>query len=171
MQLAGHAGAVNAVAFHANSAKIASAGADKSVRLWDIASGQAVVITKDIPNPVTAVAWNAAGTQVAAGFSDGGIALFKADVAEPPLEKALAGNTQAITGLAYAPGGEAVYSSAADGNIRRYQVSDGAQQWAQGHGAAVHDLALSADGQFLASAGENNQVKIWQAAKIGRAHV
>jgi WD40 repeat protein len=163
-QLAGHAGAVNAVAFHANSAKIASAGADKSVRLWDLASGQAVVITKDIPNPVTAIAWNAAGTQVAAGFSDGGIALFKADVAEPPLEKALAGNTQAITGLAYAPGGEAVYSAASDGNVRRYQVADGAQQWAQAHGAAIHDLALSADGQFLATAGENNQVKIWQAA-------
>lgn len=163
-QLAGHTAAINAIAFAANSAKVATGGADKSIRIWDIASGAVVVVTAGIPNPVTALAWNPAGNQIAGGFSDGGIALFKADVAEPPVEKMLAGNTQAISGLAYANGNEAVYSSAADGTVRRYQVSDGAQQWAQNHGAAIHDLALSPDGQFLATAGENNQVKIWQAA-------
>ena len=163
-QLAGHTAAVQALAFHPNSMKLVSGGADKSVRLWDLATGQAVVVTNGIPNPVTAVAWHPGGNQVAAGCSDGQTLLLKVDVAEPPVEKMLAGNPAAITGLAYANGGEAVYTACADGGLRRFQVADGAQQWAQSHGAAINDLALSPDGNLLATAGENAQVKIWQAA-------
>jgi WD40 repeat protein len=166
-QLAGHTAAVTSLSFTANSAQLASGSADKSVRLWNVASGQAVVITSGIPNPVTAVAYHPNGTQVAAGFSDGQIALFKADVAEPPLERPLAGNTKAITGLAYNPAGDAIYTSSEDGSVRRYQSSDGAQQWAQNHGAVIHELALSPDGNLLATAGENNQVRVWAAANGG----
>ncbi|MFN0055936.1 MAG: c-type cytochrome domain-containing protein [Planctomycetales bacterium] len=165
--LAGHTSAVSSLAFSANSAKLVSGGADKSVRVWDVASGQALAITAGVPNPVTAVAFHPNLVQVAAGFSDGQIALFKVDVAEPPVERMLVGNTKAITGLAYAPGGEAVYTSSEDGTVRRYQTADGAAQWGQNHGAPIHDLALSADGALLATAGENNQVRIWMAANGG----
>jgi WD40 repeat protein len=163
-QLEGHSGALAAVCFSANGAKLASGGADKTLRIWDLATGQAVVVTAGIPNAVTAIAWHPQGAQLAAGFADGQVALFKVDVAEPPVERMLAGNGQAITGLVYSPQGESVFSACADGNLRRYQVSDGAQQWAQAHGAAIHDLAQSPDGQFLATAAENNQVRIWVAA-------
>ncbi len=166
-QLAGHTAAVTSLSFTANSAQLASGSADKSVRLWNVASGQVVAITNGIPSPVTAVAYHPNGTQVAAGFSDGQIALFKADVAEPPLERPLAGNTKAITGLAYSPTGDAIYTSCEDGSLRRYQPADGAQQWAQNHGAVIHELALSPDGNLLATAGENNQVRVWAAANGG----
>ena len=166
-QLAGHTAAVTSLSFTANSAQLASGSADKSVRLWNLASGQAVVITNGIPNPVTAVVYHPNGTQVAAGFSDGQIALYKADVAEPPLERPLAGNTKAITGLAYSPAGDAIYSSCEDASVRRYNPADGAQQWAQNHGAVIHELALSPDGNLLATAGENNQVRVWAAANGG----
>src|SRR5258708_17334878 len=93
--------------------------------------------------------------------------VFKAGVAEPPLERPLAGNTKAITGLAYSPSGDAIYTSCEDGSLRRYQPADGAQQWAQNHGAVIHELALSPDGNLLATAGENNQVRVWAAANGG----
>src|SRR5258708_22791522 len=93
--------------------------------------------------------------------------MFKADVAEPPLERPLAGNTKAITGLAYSPSGDAIYTSCEDGSLRRYQAADGAQAWAQNHGAVIHDLAISPDGNLLATAGENNQVRVWAAPNGG----
>src|SRR5258708_4405909 len=93
--------------------------------------------------------------------------VFKAGVAEPPLERPLAGNTKAITGLAYSPSGDAIYTSCEDGSLRRYQTADGAQQWAQNHGAVIHELALSPDGNLLATAGENSQVRVWAAASGG----
>src|SRR4029077_9167027 len=82
-------------------------------------------------------------------------------------ERVLVGNTKNITGLAYSPGGDAVYSSSEDGTVRRYQTGDGAQAWAQNHGAVIHDLAISADGNLLATAGENNQVRVWAAPNGG----
>src|SRR4029077_7244673 len=82
-------------------------------------------------------------------------------------ERVLVGNTKNITGLAYSPGGEAIYTASEDGTVRRYQTGDGAQQWAQNHGAVIHDLAISPDGNLLATAGENNQVRVWAAPNGG----
>jgi len=79
----------------------------------------------------------------------------------------LDGNTQPVRGLAFHPNNQLVFAVAADGTLRGYSPQNGQATFSTGHGAAVNDLAVSADGQFLATAGDNNVVRIWNASGGG----
>ncbi len=76
----------------------------------------------------------------------------------------LPGGAKNVTALAYHPNGQSVYASFADGTLRAFRTTDGQQAYAANHGAAIHDAALSPDGQFLVTAGEDKVLKIWTAA-------
>ncbi len=79
----------------------------------------------------------------------------------------LDGNTQPIRSMAFHPNGQAVFVVAADGTLRGYSPQNGQATFATGHGAAVSDLAISADGQILATAGDNAQVRLWNSSGGG----
>ena len=79
----------------------------------------------------------------------------------------LDGNTQPVRGMAFHPNGQLVFVAAADGTLRGYSPQSGQPSFATGHGAAVNDLAISADGQVLATAGDNAQVRLWNASGGG----
>lgn len=159
--LAGHAGAVNSVRFQAGGARLVSGGADKTLRVWDVAAGQQVAKV-DVPAAIEAVAIHPSGNQAVSGAADGAISVWK--IAETPaLERPLMGHTGRISGLAYSNDGGLIYSASADGTLRAFQSGDGAQRYAAQAGGPIHDLATSADGQWLATAGEDKSVRVWNA--------
>jgi WD40 repeat protein len=68
-----------------------------------------------------------------------------------------------ITALLSSAEGSLTFSSAEDGRIIA-ATNGGEEKFAASHGAPVLALALSGDGQWLASAGADRQVRIWSAA-------
>lgn len=76
----------------------------------------------------------------------------------------LEGNTQPVRTTAFHPNGSLVYVAAADGSLRGYSPQNGQATFNANHGAAVNDLAISFDGQFLATAGDNHIVRLWNAS-------
>src|SRR5262249_49510350 len=153
--LAGHAAVPKSVAFSPDNLRVVSVGADNLAIAWDAVGG---VLLESFPVPagLTFARFGTANNIIDVGGADKAITALSLH-----FEGVLAGNTKNITGLVYSPAGDAVYCSSEDGTVRRYNTGDGAQAWAQNHGAVIHDLAISPDGNLLATAGENNQVRVW----------
>jgi WD40 repeat protein len=161
LTLAGHAAAPKAVAFSNDNTRLVSSGPDNLAIAWDVATGAAL---ENVPvaKGLSFARFGSTPAALLIGSADKAITLYSLH-----FERFLPGNAKGITGLAFSPQGDAVYSSSEDGTVRRYAAANAAQQWAQNHGAPIHDLALSPDGNLLATAGDNNQVRVWAAANGG----
>jgi len=74
--LVGHTGAVNSIAFDPKGQRIVSGGSDKTVRLWDVETGQAIGQPLAARTSIEAVAFSVDGRTIAAAGADGGLRLW-----------------------------------------------------------------------------------------------
>lgn len=72
----GHASDVDVVAWHPNSHYVATGSADRTVRLWDVASGATVRLLAAQTSCLTCLAFSPDGGTLAAGSEDGSIAVY-----------------------------------------------------------------------------------------------
>jgi WD40 repeat protein len=76
-----------------------------------------------------------------------------------------------VTGLAFAPGGEVLYSTSWDGSVRRWEVASGKElRVADGYSGGL-EIAYASDGKRLASTADGAEVHVWDAVKGRRARV
>lgn len=162
----GQSAAVKILRFSPDSSRLACAGA-KSLRVWNVADGKSSQELA-LPAEIRSVAWASGGKQLAAGFADNSIRLYKvADGAAPALAAGaeLKGHTGAVTALdAIAPGNQ-LLSGSADGSVRVWNLENNQSIRQMTHGGAVTSVSARSDGKLFASAGENGIAKVWDAAK------
>lgn len=132
------------------------------VSLWNSANGRLLESFRD-----ASVRWAALGIQ------PGSLLISRQDSAptqtNAKYQMALEGNTAPVRGLVIHPNGQSIITAAADGSLRGFATQNGQSVFATSHGAAIHDLAMSIDGQYLATAGENQQVRLWLSNGQGYA--
>jgi WD40 repeat protein len=156
---------------------LASAGADRTVRTWNYAAGEMVTEFDGTESALESVAFQPDGKRVAAGAADGTVVIFSLEAlkqqahenADEDAETSavvlrLSGMTQKVTAVRFSDNGQTIYTACMDGTVRGFAAADGQQRFSANHGAPVHDLAISNDGQRLASAGDNKIVRLWNPA-------
>jgi WD40 repeat protein len=169
------AGLVQSVSLSPDRRLLAAAGADGTLRLWDVTSpghpvsaGAALDPASD--SPLYATAFSPNGKILAAAGAGRVVQLW--DVSRPghPVRLGrLTGPANTVYSVAFSPDGTMLAAGSADDTVRLWDITDPASPKPLGRpltGAAgyVESVAFSPDGTMLAAGSADDTVRLWDIA-------
>lgn len=158
--LRGHTSRVRGVAICRDSPLVATASEDETVRLWDTRTYKCTAILRGHSDAVWALAFEATGTILASGGEDCQVNLWdvrkQARIAEPITFE------DRIYALACSPRESVVACAGGNAKITIIDMSNShIHTILEGHSARIRSMQFSSDGKFLASAGIDGSLRIW----------
>jgi cytochrome c len=158
-ELRAHGGPVRAIAAMPDG-RLASAGFDGAIIVWDLGRGQALRVLRQHESAVNALLARADGCLVSGG-EDGQIAVWCETAGPAPI--ALAGHGAAISSLAMSPNARLLVSGSWDRTVRAWDLHDkglhGTSRVLVEHAAPVTSVAFSTDGATILSASQDGVLR------------
>lgn len=166
--LVGHEMQVRACVVSADAATVASVSFDRTLRLWDAATGleRARVTTEPDLNTSVLAACTSRNV-IACARAD--FALCILDAATGEVLRTLTGHTAAVTHCAFSRDGQRCASASEDGTVRVWSAVDGGSiALLASSGSRLRRLALSSDGRRAVSAGSGDTATLWDVDRQSR---
>jgi WD40 repeat protein len=167
--LSGHTGPVFSVAFGPGDL-LASASADKTVKLWDLKSRQEIR-TLEFQGPVRTLALSVDGRRLLTGDTSGTVQVLDLSTGQPTWKQ------QRVAAMfhevACSPDGIHIAAGSPDGAVRLWNASTRHLiHLFRPHGryGRVHSVTFGPDGRLLASGDSHQLVRVWDIATRQEAH-
>ena len=173
----GHTSIVWKVLFTPDGKELISVSDDKTIRFWDVASGEPIRVLRPPIGPgregmLYAAALSPDGRTLAVGgygLKDAIGSIYLISTTTGRIERVLKGHTERIHSLAFGvpPGGRLLLASGSDDNTARiWDVATGeCQRVLEGHTNSVYGVAFAPDASRLATASYDKTARIWSVAE------
>lgn len=157
-----HRDVIHAARFAPDGRRIASAGADRIVQSFDVASAKLLARFEGHQSGVLGVAWKADGLEIASAGADGGLWLWDADTGTR--KRALEGFTKPVTAVDFRGATDEIVSASADGVVRLHKGSDGSLvRTLPPVASALLALDVASNGEVIAAGAADGAVHVWDA--------
>ena len=171
----GHKAKIKDVIFSHDGRRLISASYDKTVRVWDVATGETLrvirgQIGKGDEGKIFAAAlspnerWLAVGGWLPGSREESDSIRF-VDFRTGQIRRLLKGHRSSINDLAFSPNSRHLLSGSFDHTARLWDVSAGkVKHVLRGHTDDIYAVAFSPDGRRLVTGSLDNSLKLWNAA-------
>lgn len=158
-----HGDEITALAFTPSGKLLASASLDRTIRIWDPASGKEARVLEGHKDAVLALAFSADGKLLGSASRDKTARLWDAGTGK---EHCQLGHPASVTTLAFARDGKSLATGSKDQRIRLWDPATGKEVAVLGrHRNQVTALAFAPGSRTLVSASQDSTIRIWDVVK------
>src|SRR5260370_15217399 len=158
-----HTGEVWTAEYRRDGQWIASAGTDRTIRLWRATGRQEALVLHGHTGKVTQLAFTGDGRRLESVSEDSTARIWEVD---PRLGlPVLPGDTDSVYAVAYSPDGQWIASGSWDKTVRLWDAQTGEPCAVLPHAGVVRTLAFSPNGSWLVSGCDGEKhLYIWNVA-------
>ena len=161
---AGHSNEVTTVAVSPDDRHVISGSADKTMKLWDLRTGNELATFRGHTAGIQSVAFSSDGRFVASGSRDHSVRLWNATTGTEIAT--FRDHENVVNGVRFFPDGR-LASASDDGTIKIWTTDPPAlKSTLHGHAKAVTFLEFIRSGTQFVSGSADQSVKIWDAANL-----
>jgi hypothetical protein len=156
----GHSSPVTSAVFSPDGKRIASASWDKTVKIWDAATGTLIRTLTGHSSSVISAVFSPDGKRIASASADSTVKIW--DAATGKLLATLSGHSSPVFSAVFSPDGKRIASASGDKTVKIWDAATGKLLAnLSGHSNSVISAVFSPDGKRIASASDDKTVRVW----------
>ena len=161
-QLMGHDDVVRAVAFSAKGDFLASAGSDRTIQLWSLATGKSFLTlgeNGEHGDRIQAISLSPNGQWLASASYDHTVILW--NLSQGTRHITLKEHTGRVTDVRFSPDGQQLATAGADNAVKLWRMPDGKLIKTFNTNSWTRGIAFNADGTQLSAIGFDGHIRVW----------
>jgi WD40 repeat protein len=157
-----HSDTVFGLQFSPDSSMLASCGADKMVKVFDVESGRELRKFEGHTHHVMDVAWKPDGRQLVSAGADNVLKVW--DMATGEQVRTIGGHNKQVTSLRFQGTTPNVVSCGGDAQVKMYNSENGGNvRNFPNQGDFLYSVSLPRDGSLVVAGGQDSVIRIWGA--------